>query len=97
MPFVSPTPNQPPAPIAIFQDAPHPNVARLFVDYVLSERGQAQLAGDMLGAYSVRNDIDTAPGQKSLAEANALFATDLKDYEEAAAAFPGTFDRYFKV
>jgi iron(III) transport system substrate-binding protein len=85
-----------PAPIAIFKDAPHPNAAKLFVDYVLSEEGQTLLAVDILGAYSMRKGVRTAPGQVPLAEAKPLLPTDLADYEAAAQNFPDTFDRYFK-
>jgi iron(III) transport system substrate-binding protein len=43
-------------PVAILSRAPHPNAARLFVDYCLSKEGQAALR-DLLGAYSPRPDV----------------------------------------
>jgi iron(III) transport system substrate-binding protein len=85
-----------PAPVAILKGAPHSNAAKLFVDYVLSEEGQTLLAVDILGAYSMRKGVRTAPGQKPLAETKPLLPTDLADYEAAAQNFPDTFDRYFK-
>lgn len=84
------------APIAIFKAAPHPNAAKLFVDYVLSEEGQTLLAVDILGAYSMRKGVRTAPGQTPLADARPLLPKDLDDYEKASQSFPETFDRYFK-
>jgi iron(III) transport system substrate-binding protein len=84
------------APIAIFKAAPHPNAAKLFVDYVLSEEGQTLLAVEILGAYSMRKGVRTAPGQTPLAEAKPLLPQDLDDYEKASRDFPETFDRYFK-
>lgn len=84
------------APIAIFKAAPHPNAAKLFVDYVLSEEGQTLLAVDILGAYSMRKGVRTAPGQTPLADTKPLVPKDLDDYEKASRSFPETFDRYFK-
>jgi hypothetical protein len=54
------------------------------------------LAVDILGAYSMRKGVRTAPGQKPLDETKPLVPTDLADYEAAAQNFPDTFDRYFK-
>ena len=84
------------APIAIFKAAPHPNAAKLFVDYVLSEEGQTLLAVDILGAYSMRRGVRTATGQTPLAETKPLLPKDLDDYERASRDFPETFDSYFK-
>jgi iron(III) transport system substrate-binding protein len=84
------------APVAIFKDAPHPNAARLFIDYVLSEEGQTLLAIDIFGAYSLRNGLPAPPGQKPLAETKPLLPSDLDDYEQAAESFPETFERYFR-
>jgi iron(III) transport system substrate-binding protein len=84
------------APVAIFEGAPHPNAARLFVDFALSEHGQSYLTVDVMGAYSLHRIIGTAPGQKPLRDANPMFPADLKDYEAAAASFPATFNRYFR-
>jgi len=84
------------APIAIFKDAPHPNAARLFVDYMLSEEGQNLLAIDIFGVYSMRKGVRTPAGQLPLAETKPMLPTDLADYEKAAQNFPETFDKYFK-
>ncbi len=84
------------APVAIFKDAPHPNAARLFVDYMLSEEGQNLIAIDIFGAYSMRKGVRTPAGQLPLAETKPLLPTDLSDYEKAAQNFPETFEKYFK-
>ncbi len=84
------------APIAILKDAPHPNTARLFVDYVLSEEGQNLLAAEIFGVYSMHRGVRTPAGQVPLVDTKPLLPTDLADYEAAAQNFPETFDRYFK-
>lgn len=83
-------------PIAIFRDAPHPNAARLFVDYVLSAEGQALLNTDIFRVYSMRRGIAPAAGQLPLDRTRPLVPTDLADYERAAARFPETFEDLFK-
>ncbi len=85
------------APIAIFKDAPHPNAARLFVDFVLSADGQEMLNTQIFQTYSMRTGFAAPPGQKPLAETNPLVPKDLADYERAAANFPETFDDLFKA
>lgn len=84
------------APIAILRNAPHPNAARLFIDYVLSEEGQNMLAVEIFGVYSMRKGVRTPAGQLPLAETKPLLPTDLADYEKAAQSFPETFEKYFK-
>jgi iron(III) transport system substrate-binding protein len=84
------------APVAIFKDAPHPNAARLFIDYVLSEEGQRLLAIDIFGLYSMRIGMPTPAGQKPMAETNPHLPTDLADYETAAQSFPETVERSFR-
>ncbi|MDM0118127.1 extracellular solute-binding protein [Variovorax sp. J22R133] len=41
----------------ISKKATHPNAARLWVDYVLSKRGQTIIA-NQAGLYAVRDDVD---------------------------------------
>lgn len=83
------------APIAIFKDAPHPNAARLFVDYVLSREGQTLLNTELFGVYSMRPDVRPPEGQRPLAQTKPLVPSNLADYERASAAFPETFDALF--
>ncbi len=58
-------------PVAILSRAPHPNAARLFVDYCLSREGQVVLR-DLLGAYSPRADVAPPPGAPALATLRLL-------------------------
>jgi iron(III) transport system substrate-binding protein len=84
------------APVAIFKAARHPNAARLFVDFMLSEDGQILLNTELLRVYSMRNGVDGPAGQKPISETMPLLPQDLADYEKAAEVFPETFDSYFK-
>ena len=84
------------APVAIFKAAPHPNAAKLFVDYLLSDEGQTLLNVDIMHVYSMRNGVAAPAGQLALAETKPMLPEDLADYEKAAQSFPETFDRYFK-
>jgi iron(III) transport system substrate-binding protein len=83
-------------PIAIFKRAPHPNAAKLFVDFVLSREGQQLLCIDIFGVYSTRRDIAPPPGQIALEQTKPLRPKDLIAYEAAAARFPEHFDSLFK-
>jgi iron(III) transport system substrate-binding protein len=85
------------APVAILKAAPHPNAARLFVDFMLSERGQTLLDTEIFGVYSMRKGVRPPAGQLPLAETKPLVPQDLADYEKASRSFPVTFDRYFRA
>ncbi|HEY3397480.1 MAG TPA: extracellular solute-binding protein [Armatimonadota bacterium] len=54
-------------PVAILAAAPHPNCARLFLDYLLSQEGQ-QLVVDRLEAYSVRPGLAPPKGRLPLSK-----------------------------
>jgi iron(III) transport system substrate-binding protein len=83
------------APVGIIAGAPHPNAARLFIDFILSQEGQRLLDTELYGMYSMRPDVPPPAGQKPLAEAHPLLPTDLDDYLKASAAFPQHFDELF--
>ncbi len=85
------------APVAILKDAPHPNAARLFIDFTLSREGNTLLAHDIFNAYSSRPDVPAPAGQLPFAETKPMFPQDLADYEAAAANFPEHFDSFFKA
>jgi iron(III) transport system substrate-binding protein len=86
------------APIAIFKDAPHPNAAKLFVDFILSHDGQQLLNVDIFGVYSARPDVPPPAGQKPFAETRPLApgAADMARYEAAFRAFPEHFEALFQ-
>lgn len=86
-----------PAPIAILKDAPHPNAARLLVDFTLSLEGNTLLAHDIFGVYSSRQDVPPPEGQRPYYDTKPLLPQDLADYEQAAASFPEHFDAIFKA
>lgn len=60
-----------PGPVAILRAAPHPNAARLFMDFALSAEGQRALR-DLLGAYSVRSDVPPPEGFPNLKDLHVL-------------------------
>jgi iron(III) transport system substrate-binding protein len=86
-----------PAPIAILKGAPHPNAARLLVDFTLSHEGNTLLAHDIFGVYSSRRDVPPPEGQLPFADTKPLLPQDLVDYEKASANFPEHFDSIFKA
>jgi iron(III) transport system substrate-binding protein len=83
------------APVGIVAGAPHPNAARLFIDFILSQEGQTLLDTQLYGMYSMRADVAPPPGQKTLADAHPLLPTDLDDYLRASADFPRHFEDLF--
>lgn len=60
-------------PVAILSRAPHPNAARLFMDFCLSREGQAGLR-DLVGAYPSRGDVGPPPEAPSLEQLHPLTA-----------------------
>jgi iron(III) transport system substrate-binding protein len=85
------------APIAILKGAPHPNAAKLLVDFTLSREGNTLLAHDIFGVYSSRRDVPPPEGQWPLEQTKPLLPQDLADYEKASQNFPEHFDSFFKV
>jgi iron(III) transport system substrate-binding protein len=85
------------APIAILKGAPHPNAAKLLIDFTLSREGNTLLAHDIFGVYSSRKDVPPPEGQLPLEQTKPLLPQDLSDYEKASANFPEHFDSFFKV
>ncbi len=83
------------APIGILAGAPHPNAAKLFIDFVLSREGQQLLNTELYGMYSMRADVPPPPGQKKLAEAHPLLPENLDDYLKASREFPQHFEELF--
>jgi iron(III) transport system substrate-binding protein len=84
-------------PVAILKGAPHPNAARLFIDFTLSREGNTLLAHDIFNAYSSRSDVPAPANQLPFAETKPLFPQDYADYEKAAAVFPEHYDSIFKA
>lgn len=86
------------APIAIFRDAPHPNAAKLFVDFVLSHDGQMLLDHDIFQVYSMRPDVPPPEGQLPYADTKPMVPgkDELAGYERALSTFPERFEALFQ-
>ena len=76
------------APVGILAGGPHPNAAKLFIDFILSQEGQRLLDTQLYGMYSMRPDVPPPAGQKPLTEVHPLLPTDLQDYVKASRDFP---------
>ncbi len=75
-------------PIAVMKDAPHPNAARLFVDWALSNEGQRVIV-DTLGDYSGRADV---PSPAFNPPFNELKVSPVADWQGLVDAGP-TFQK----
>lgn len=87
------------APIGILRRAKHPNAAKLFVDFALSQEGQ-ELWQRLLGAYSVREDVGPPAGRPPLGELKVLPTGNWRDYvekqNELRDEFSATFHESFE-
>ncbi|MEX2533957.1 MAG: extracellular solute-binding protein [Trueperaceae bacterium] len=66
--------------MAMAEDAPHPNAACIFYDWLVSEAG-GQAVVDVLGLYSLNPNVAAPAGLPSLDELTIL-ETDLEDFVE---------------
>ena len=74
--------------IGVVNKAPHPEAAKLFVDWALSKRGQAVYQNQKILLYgSVRNDAGPMPTGKRLSDFKLLFPTDWNDYVASHPVF----------
>jgi len=74
--------------IGVVNKAPHPEAAKLFLDWALSRRGQAIYQNQKILLYgSVRNDAGPMPTGKRLADFKLLFPTDWNDYVASHPVF----------
>jgi iron(III) transport system substrate-binding protein len=74
--------------IGVVNRAPHPEAAKLFVDWALSKRGQAVYQNQKILLYgSLRNDAGPMPTGKRLSDFKLLFPTDWNDYVESHPVF----------
>jgi len=70
-----------PAPLGIFKQAPHPNAAKLFLNFAYSKEAQ-QLLVDTLGVHSGRKDVASPEGLPKIGEIKILEIDYLKAAEE---------------
>jgi iron(III) transport system substrate-binding protein len=88
--FVAPTDGLPATSffIGVVNRAPHPEAAKLFVDWALSKRGQAVYQNQKILLYgSLRTDAEPMPTGKRLADFKLLFPTDWADYVASHPVF----------
>jgi iron(III) transport system substrate-binding protein len=74
--------------IGVVNKAPHPEAAKLFVDWALSKRGQLVYQNQKILLYgSLRPDAVPMPTGKRLADFKLLFPTDWNDYVASHPVF----------
>src|SRR5258705_13509030 len=74
--------------IGVVNKAPHPEAAKLFVDWALSKRGQNVYQNEKILLYgSVRNDAGPMPTGKRLSDFKLLFPSDWNDYVASHPVF----------
>jgi iron(III) transport system substrate-binding protein len=88
--FVAPPDGLPatPAILGVVNRAPHPEAAKLFMDWAVSNRGQAVYQNTPLLLYgSLRNDAPPMLTGKKLSDFKLLFPSDWADFQASHAAF----------
>jgi iron(III) transport system substrate-binding protein len=83
------------SPTAIAKDAPHPNAARLFTEFILSKENQQMLA-DKEGLYTGHPDV-TYPKDKPMLKDLKLLAVDPDELEKRNAEIKKKFTEFFGV
>jgi iron(III) transport system substrate-binding protein len=83
------------APVGMLSGAPHPDAAKLFIDFILSQEGQRLLNTELYGMYSMRPDVAPPPGQPPLVDTHPLLPTDATSYLKASHEFPRYFDALY--
>ena len=74
--------------LGILTKAPHPEAAKLFIDWALSARGQAVYQGAKILLYgSVRADAPPMATGKRLSDFKLLFPSDWSDFVESHGMF----------
>jgi iron(III) transport system substrate-binding protein len=72
----------------VVDKAPHPEAAKLFIDWLLSPRGQAVIQENPYLVYgSVRKDAPPMPGGVRLSDFKLLWPTDMPDYLASQPVF----------
>jgi iron(III) transport system substrate-binding protein len=79
------------APLGIMSDAPHPHAARLFMDWALSQEGQAEMV-KLVGAYSGRADVSSAKGNPAWGTFTPLYVDDWDKFNASKDEFKSVWD-----
>jgi iron(III) transport system substrate-binding protein len=92
--FVAPADGLPATPESwgVVANAPHPNAARLYLDWFLSKKGQGVNA-QFLYLHSAREDSAPPPGGEATAELKLLMPTDWEAFLATRTAFQREWDR----
>jgi len=81
------------SPIAIAKDAPHPNAAKLFAEYIFSKESQ-QLLADKEGLYTGHPEV-TYPADKPKLKDLKLLSSDADELEKRNGEIKKRFTEYF--
>ncbi|HXA21506.1 MAG TPA: extracellular solute-binding protein [Acetobacteraceae bacterium] len=81
-----------PQPWGIVKEAPHPEAARLFMDWFLSVPGQSGNVRELF-TYSPRPDVPPPPGGASVTEFKLLIPNDWQAFERTHAQFVREWDK----
>ncbi|MGP1667419.1 MAG: ABC transporter substrate-binding protein [Rhodanobacter sp.] len=86
--FIAPPTGLPAGPevIGVANNAPHPQAARLFLDWFLSPLGQ-KVNADAIFNYSARTDVDPPPGGIHLSKMKLLVPNDWDAYVKSRKEF----------
>jgi iron(III) transport system substrate-binding protein len=88
--FVAPTDGLPASPMAtgVVEKAPHPEAARLFLDWLMSIHGQTLYQTNPYLMYgSIRKDAPPMPGNLRLADFKLLVPSDMATYQATRMTF----------
>jgi iron(III) transport system substrate-binding protein len=88
--FVAPPDGLPATPVVagVVDKSPHPEAARLFIDWLMSTRGQEVYQQNKYFLYgSLRKNAPPMPGGLRLSDFKLLVPTDMADYEASRKTF----------
>jgi len=74
-------------------DGPHPNAARLYIDWFLSDLGQAAMAKNLY-LHSARAGASPPPGGEPVEELKLLMPTDWDTFLKSRTEFAREWDKY---
>ena len=80
----------------LIKEAPHPEAARLFMDWLLSVKGQKAM-GDALFLNSARADVAPPPGGVSVDKLKLIFPADWSHYITTRGQFAKEWDKMVGV
>jgi iron(III) transport system substrate-binding protein len=82
-----------PSPTAVVKGSPHPNAAKLFAEFMLSDATQKLFPED--GGYAARTDIDPPAGSPKLSEVKSI-PVDYDEIEKETARVKRQFNEIFQ-